>query len=391
MSLAFSRHSILGFVCTAAVICLCGRVAYRHQYSWSTQISNPCFGDQTEETISKRKISSSNNSLKNLLVFKGCGTFEFPSSVYSQDLTIVSALMKIPTKKHSATDYLNWVKIALSSIRAAPVVIYTTPEMLPTFAELLRTHGGQATPHLALVLCDDIWSVPWLRRKVVSAGENWSSVEEIYYNQQYRLDPEWKLHSPDLYAMWNSKPWMTAQVAKWNPFASKYFVWVDIGAWRSHQFRHWPSTQHFRRLLLFGENKMVVGLVTPISQFDIDSYQPNRGPLARDLFQGGFFAGSKDAVGWWLEGYTRLHDYFVHDGRFVGKDQHLINSLVLLHCHKVLMIDAGNLPPSCGDRWFYFSHFLADHREKKSNCPTTQIITCSHRRQLVKLPSIFCH
>jgi len=67
----------------------------------------------------------------------------------------------------------------------------------------------------------DLWNLPPAKK-----------YKKAFQGVQHDLDPEKEKHSPELYAVWDSKTWMLNHVAHENPFGSKYFFWVDAGAWR---------------------------------------------------------------------------------------------------------------------------------------------------------------
>ena len=64
-----------------------------------------------------------------------------------------------------------------------------------------------------------------------------SMVSEKEWKEQKELDPEQDIgHNRDLYKIWNEKTNMMKIVADQNPFASSYFVWMDIGAVRHSDY-----------------------------------------------------------------------------------------------------------------------------------------------------------
>jgi len=73
------------------------------------------------------------------------------------------------------------------------------------------------------VIYDEIWDLPWVQEP-----------DFLYkpYHHQHDIDPEQAIHSPELYAIWNSKPWMLSHATEINPFESQYFFWMDMGCVR---------------------------------------------------------------------------------------------------------------------------------------------------------------
>ena len=59
-------------------------------------------------------------------------------------------------------------------------------------------------------------------------------LESAYVPGLWQKDPESDIHTPELYAIWNSKPCLMEAIAKENPFNSEFIIWVDAGSFR-HQ------------------------------------------------------------------------------------------------------------------------------------------------------------
>ena len=54
-------------------------------------------------------------------------------------------------------------------------------------------------------------------------------------------------HNARLYQVWNEKSNMMKIVADLNPFGSKYFLWLDIGAVRHSKYNHQPLVGSSRK------------------------------------------------------------------------------------------------------------------------------------------------
>ena len=61
-------------------------------------------------------------------------------------------------------------------------------------------------------------------------------------------DREKRLHSPDLYAIWNLKTYMMSIASNFNPFNSEFFIYTDTGAWRQKGLTDWPDQSFVRAL-----------------------------------------------------------------------------------------------------------------------------------------------
>jgi hypothetical protein len=93
---------------------------------------------------------------------------------------------------------------------------------------------------------------------------------------------------------------------------------------------------------------------------------------------GSFFGGSPETISWWSKVFYTYHDYYLHKGLFIGKDQTLINSLFLLFPTRIigvwitdpatrtapLLLDVCPLG-SWGNPWFYYQFFLSSVEEQQ--------------------------
>ena len=185
---------------------------------------------------------------------------------------------------------------------------------------------------------------------------------------QWNIDPEKYIHSPDLYAIWNAKAWMLQHVAVHNPFRTKYFLWVDAGAFRSAKYRfgRWPNEE--RAVKIFernGPNKLLLGLIDRFStesctklQDGSAPYSVQNGPLQQYLIQGTMFGGSQESIQWWSEVYYKTVGFYISKNWFVGKDQDTMNSLALTYPDRINVFLTFKV--NCGDPWFAFGPLFSD-------------------------------
>lgn len=83
-----------------------------------------------------------------------------------------------------------------------------------------------------------------------------------YKNEQWKMDREKKLHSPELYAVWNLKHYLIQYISQLNPYGSKFFIYTDSGAWRKNKFTRWPDEQFVRSLAGHINDRILYGLVS---------------------------------------------------------------------------------------------------------------------------------
>jgi hypothetical protein len=257
-------------------------------------------------------------------------------------LTIVTAFYILGSRsKHSVGDYVSWTANFFPNIQT-PIVAFTSPNLTQNISEWRAGKRG-------IVISLELANIPPLLKH-----------KELYAKQN-SIDPEKTIHYLELYLIWNAKGWFLSQIAELNPYNSKYFFWVDAGSFRNYYgLAYWPGI--FRIEQIFGNNKdtVLLGLISCPVVSNISDFQESDGPLVQDMIQGGFFGSSAYGVKWWASEYYRLHDVYITSGKFVGKEQNLMNTLALLHKDKVKLIDTRQ---SCYDPWFFFQPFTASEEE----------------------------
>lgn len=136
-------------------------------------------------------------------------------------------------------------------------------------------------------------------------GEEWAI-------RQNKMDPENWMHVHDIYGIWTAKPWLVNEVAKANPYDSKYFMWVDAGSLREPNVPH-PFTglgKHMDEIYADVPNDTLLLASTTVPFEEELDYvqnatrmQPND-PTER--LQGGWYGGTKEAVDWWETETTKV-------------------------------------------------------------------------------------
>ncbi|CAF0764100.1 unnamed protein product [Adineta steineri] len=184
------------------------------------------------------------------------------------------------------------------------------------------------------------------------------------FERQHQVDPERALHSVDLYAVWCAKSYVLNRSAELNPFGTKYFLYVDAGAFRSanYRFRAWPHPAAISTV--FNNDRFFLGMITPLPRrFCAFNYTMMDGPIKMDLIEGTFMGGSASAIRWWTSVYYATIDDYRAKDFFIGKDQYVMNSIALTHAARFSML----LPfrASCGDVWFTFGPLLAEKGERE--------------------------
>jgi hypothetical protein len=153
-------------------------------------------------------------------------------------ITIVTAFFLFSKSKHDVSHYKEWMSNFLSRIDT-PMTIFTQPSLVNNISALRE---GRPTH---FILYNEIWDLPWLKERDLNNT----------YRKMHDKDPEARIHSPELYAIWNSKLWMLTRVSEEeNVFDSTFFYWMDIGSVRGsdHKLKNFPDVK--KVIQVFGEN-----------------------------------------------------------------------------------------------------------------------------------------
>ncbi|KAH7907511.1 hypothetical protein BJ138DRAFT_494138 [Hygrophoropsis aurantiaca] len=349
-------------------------------------------------------------------------------------LLLVTAFFPLTHSKHSMTAYKSWLTNLLGRIRT-PIYIYTTPVLAPVLRELHESSSSGPTLMINTTYTSP-FDVPPLRGQDASYAEMWA------------WDRERKIHGPELYAVWNAKPFfldeglrnanaaLKANVARrdedegrnehnnagnTSPPEYEYEMafWIDAGSFRApHEYADWPDAQRVREVWRSVEAKrnreadakaedkdhttavpkeliFIPIWEAPGSHFR--DWEESMGPVDTDFSEGSFFGGTAASIAWWRSVYYAYHDAYRARGIFVGKDQTLMNALLLLfpdrfatvwlrdpiappnqaplqpqlstNTTRALTTSTSEWNPEdgrCGNTWYYFEWWLASTRERKT-------------------------
>jgi hypothetical protein len=142
-------------------------------------------------------------------------------------------------------------------------------------------------------------------------------------------DPESSVHTPELYAIWYEKKEFVQRAIAENPFGTEKFVWCDAGISR---YPEWiPYIMSFPRSERVVAGKVNVLQVIPFQSGDYEKHADGLcGDFQRCVRIGGGILGS-DVAGWrrWDAAYEDMFRRYLDAGRFVGKDQEIMASMIL--------------------------------------------------------------
>ena len=295
--------------------------------------------------------------------------------------TVVTSMVILPDgrSKHSTATYEAWLSLTLASV-TGPLALFLGN--YPGGEARIRELRGDRPLHIVSV--GSTWELP-------RAAE----LRAEYEGRQHSIDHYRDIHSPELYAIWNGKIDMLANVSGDNPFCSKYFLWADGGGFRGRTFPGWPASERVEDAFsqrpdtmifsLFGEpdgwSSFVALAEEKKSYADIAADGRWNGDsnafLMHHVLQGGFLGGSAAAI----EAYSTVyHRHLLQQtaaGRYIGVDQINFSILFAASLHEGAgkgRISSIRAAATCGDIWFYYIAFFASEQDRGCNLLTTDIL-----------------
>ncbi|KAF7297844.1 hypothetical protein MKEN_01408300 [Mycena kentingensis (nom. inval.)] len=298
----------------------------------------------------------------------------FPSAEPEPEprILLVSGFFPLSKSKHPMSDYQYWLERFLRPI-TTDIYFYAPPEM----EELVRRCRGSDLP----ITVDTSYASPFDIPPLKGLREP--------YEAMHAQDRESFRHSAELYAVWNAKPFfLDNAVQMLNASTYDYAFWNDAGSFRSdHRYTRWPHPARIRQLwreasALTGERTedLLFWPLTGLPHASMRNWKEEDGPVDNEVSEGSFFGGSPSMVAWWRRVFYAYHDHYLRRGLFVGKDQTLINAILLLFPSRIIsvwlgdpdapahvgllpVVDQGALG-NCGAEWFYYQFWLASEEEQ---------------------------
>lgn len=251
--------------------------------------------------------------------------------------TVVSAYYPIKSK-YDITIYLQWIAGFWPKI-SCPLIFYTEPTLVETFKHVFGSRKDTEIIGLSFS------SLAAFRKLSYKA---WKETQQ--------LDKE-AGHSPELYAIWYEKKEFVLRSMERNPFSSDRFVWCDAGICR---YPAWlDKLGQFPLRELIPQGRMLVLEIDPLRQQDCSVVGGIPGRFdGVATFGGGILAS--DTHGWiqWSKAYDAMLIRYHLAGRFIGKDQNIMASMILESPEIAAVVKRPEgLGPIAG--WFYLLLFLA--------------------------------
>lgn len=221
--------------------------------------------------------------------------------------------------------YMTWMKNMLAI--QTPMVIFCDKESYPMI------HAQR----------------PYSTKIMITTLEKLHSYKYIdTFRDNYDKDHE-RYHSPELYLLWAEKAHFIKQAIQMDPFQSETFLWVDIGCFRESSPVQWPN------MAILDKTKVLALNVTPFTEEELQCTKETLPSfLTTNRIGATIFGGGKEVLLRYHELYYEMVDYFIKTGRFIGKDQSILNSVYLLNPHLFDLVT----PKPCKDKWFYLQDYL---------------------------------
>lgn len=256
---------------------------------------------------------------------------------FTDRATIVTSYFKLNISKASHETYSEWMKNML--VIDNPMVIFCD-ESSRQFIETQREDKKEKTVIITTAF---------------NEFHTYKYANEYIAN--YKVDSEQRVgHTPLLYMIWGEKSHFLKRAIEMDPFKTDYFLWVDIGCFRkpNTQYIDWPNPA---RISEMDKTKVLLLSVVPFTESELECGTKENLPLFQftNRIGGTMFGGGKEVLLKWHDLYYEMVEYFISIGRFIGKDQSIMNSVYLLNRD---MCDLIQWKPGCADPWFYIQDHL---------------------------------
>jgi hypothetical protein len=206
----------------------------------------------------------------------------------SSSVLLVSALYPLEKSKHSSVEYARWLSHFLGSL-STDVYFFTTLDVEPLVRDVLSLNSFSI-----LVTINTTYASPFDVPPL-------SGLRESYERMQV-LDRERHRHSPELYAVWNAKPFFLSEGLRNARLASSsgaadydFAFWCDAGSFRSeHVYRMWPDPERVEEVwgkataMVSGGNDSELFFVpmAGVPEVGVRTWKAEMGPVDWDFSQG---------------------------------------------------------------------------------------------------------
>ena len=229
---------------------------------------------------------------------------EIQPITYSKKSTIITAYFEIKSK-YPSHHYFKWIKNFLTI--KDPVVIITSASLKQFMIE-------NRPPHLQTKIIIRNMSQFFVRKRYGDA----------FWEKQHMIDIEKKIHKGEyLYWIWDEKSHWLKEIALLNPFRTKNFVWMDMGAFRNTKYNHKLVIQSDFTNNKILSDRMIFLRISKAIKWLQSKYMSRH--IYKDVIKfnmylgGGIFGGTKDAILRWHDAFYSEMDTWAKGNKFIGK------------------------------------------------------------------------
>ena len=178
-------------------------------------------------------------------------------------------------------------------------------------------------------------------------------VNEQQWKKEYNKDPEKKIHSIDLYKIWNEKPNFLKKSITNNYFNSSYFIYCDIGIFRNDKdifnYLNWPKINKVKHHKFFLLN---------VNTFYNNEIENNQllNFIYSNRIGGGIYGGQKEYCLTFYNKYYNMINIFLKQNLFIGKDQSVLANVYIQNKKN---IDLIKIPQYYNkNKWLYLLDYF---------------------------------
>jgi hypothetical protein len=252
-----------------------------------------------------------------------------------QEVTVVSAYYIIPSK-YDNNQYINWI-VSFFDLNCN-IVFFSDFETI----ELIKHKCSDKLKDKNIMFIN----------KPFHELFYWSDKFKKIWIDHHKLDREKKIHSPELYAIWNEKTKFVMHAIQLNPFKSSKFLWVDAGCFRNNDLN--KNYCKFPNGNKIPEDKM---LFLNISKF-IETDYINRDFKKINRIGAAIYGSGIETWKKWTNTYDKMINTFILNNVFAGKDQSIINTIYLDNPELFLLITPLSFAKDKSSGWLYLQEYL---------------------------------
>jgi len=254
------------------------------------------------------------------------------------NITIVTAFYNFDKKKHSSSNYYNWIKNYLPNIDANMIIF--TDNNSYNFILPFRKNLEHKTKIIILDL-EKFYTYKYLDK----------------WNNDILIDHERGYHSIQLYMIWNEKAHFLKYAININPFNTDYFIWTDIGMVREEYYiehiKTFPNINKFQKK----DKVYILNIDNMISDNDYNISIPTEKYRYVNCMGAGVIAGHKDILIDMIDKYYLMLEEFISNNFFAGKDQSIYTNLCIKYKDLFEIIKPIQSP--LNNDWFYMLYFFS--------------------------------